>query len=146
MLFSRRQGAYKEYMPLKIGFGRARLENGKIVLHDTVLELKKAAYNAAKDRATTLTEIKALKVKGINTLCPSYPQPRWFYELCTEQGMYVIDCAAIAAPRSAPTARWVAPLERSGIGRGVYRARQGDVLPLAQLHLGYRLLARFALG
>ena len=98
MLFSRRQGAYKEYMPLKIGFGRARLENGKIVLHDTVLELKKAAYNAAKDRATTLTEIKALKVKGINTLCPSYPQPRWFYELCTEQGMYVIDCAAIAAP------------------------------------------------
>ncbi len=98
MLFSRRQGAYKEYMPLKIGFGRARLENGKIVLHDTVLELKKAAYNAAKDRATTLTEIKALKVKGINTLCPSYPQPRWFYERCTEQGMYVIVCAASAAP------------------------------------------------
>ncbi len=98
MLFSRRLGAYKEYMPLKIGFGRATLENGKIVLHDQVLELKKVAYNATKDRATTLTEIKALKAKGFNTLCPSYPQPRWFYELCTEQGLYVIDSPAIAAP------------------------------------------------
>ena len=98
MLFSRRHGAYKEYMPLKIGFGRAKLENGKIVLHDAVLELKKTPYNAAADKATTLAEIKSLKVKGFNTLCPSYPQPRWFYELCTEQGMYVIDCPAISAP------------------------------------------------
>ena len=100
MLFSRRHGAYKEYMPLKIGFGRAQLENGKIVLHDKVLELKKAPYNAAADKVKTLAEIKALKLKGYNTLCPSYPQPRWFYELCTEQGIYVIDCPAIAAPEN----------------------------------------------
>lgn len=98
MLFSRRHGAYKEYMPIKIGFGRAQLENGKIVLHDEVLTLKKSIYHAAENKATTLTEIKALKAKGFNTLCPTYPQPRWFYELCTEQGLYVIDSPAIAAP------------------------------------------------
>ena len=98
MLFSRRHGAYKEYMPLKIGYARPMLENGKIILHDTALELKPTRYNAAIDRKTTLTELRSLKTKGYNTLCPTYPQPRWFYELCTEQGLYVIDCPAIAAP------------------------------------------------
>ncbi len=98
MLFTRRNGAYREYMPLTIGFGRTELINGKIVRFDRTVELHKADYNAAIDRKTTLTEIKALKAQGINTLCPSYPQPMWFYDLCTEQGMYVIDCPAIAAP------------------------------------------------
>lgn len=98
MLFTRRQGAYKEYMPLIIGFGEAKLENGKLVMHGEELTLKKALCNAEKDRATTLTKLKSLKAQGINTLCPTYPQPRFYYELCTELGLYVIDCPAIAAP------------------------------------------------
>lgn len=98
MLFTRRNGTYKEYMPLTIGFGRTELIDGKIVRFDETVELHKADYNASVDRKSTLTEIKALKAQGINTLCPSYPQPMWFYDLCTEQGMYVIDCPAIAAP------------------------------------------------
>ena len=98
MLYMRRNGTYKEYLPLLVGFGRTELINGRIVRFDEELQLVKQAYNAAVDAKTTLTEIKTLKAKGINTLCPSYPQPAWFYDLCTEQGMYVIDCAAIDAP------------------------------------------------
>ena len=98
MLFTRRDGAYREYMPLRIGFGRPELHDGRLLHHDAVVELRRTPYNAAADRKTTLAEIKALKAKGFNTLCPSYPQPAWFYDLCTETGLYVIDCAAIAAP------------------------------------------------
>ena len=98
MLFTRRNGTYKEYMPLLIGFGRTEWYKGTIYRFDEPLTLKKQAYNAAADRQTTLSEMRSLKAKGINTLCPNYPQPAWFYDLCTEQGMYVIDCPAIAAP------------------------------------------------
>lgn len=98
MLYMRRNGTYKEYLPLTIGFGRTELINGRIVRFDETVKLKKAPYNAAIDRKTTLAEIKALKAQGYNTLCPAYPQPMWFYDLCTEQGLYVIDSPAINAP------------------------------------------------
>ena len=42
-------------------------------------------------------EIKSVMspITPYNTVCVSYPQPRWFYELCDEIGMYVIDQANI---------------------------------------------------
>lgn len=98
MLYMRRNGVYKEYLPLLLGFGQTALIDGKIVRFDEEVKLNKATYNAAIDRKTTLAELKKLKAQGINTLCPNYPQPAWFYDLCTEQGFYVIDCAAIVAP------------------------------------------------
>ena len=98
MLFMRRNGTYKEYLPLSLGFGRTELIGGKIVRFDEEVVLRKAPYNAAIDRTKSATEIKTLKAQGVNTLCPSYPQPMWFYDLCTELGMYVIDCPAISAP------------------------------------------------
>lgn len=98
MLFTRRNGAYKEYMPLKIGFGKTELIDGRIMRLGRELKLTPAVYNAASDRKTTLAEIKTLKTKGINTLTPDYPQPAWFYELCDQLGLYVIDRANIDAP------------------------------------------------
>lgn len=99
MLFTRRNGVYKEYMPLKIGFGETTLdEQGLLVRFGRELQLAKAPYDAAADRATTLAEIRRLRAAGKNTLCPSHPQPAWFYELCDEEGLYVIDCANIQAP------------------------------------------------
>ena len=55
-------------------------------------------FSAAADRKITLAELKNLKSKGSNTVCPDYPQPAWFYELCDELGLYVIDRANINAP------------------------------------------------
>ena len=98
MLFTRREGTYKEYMPLKIGFGKTEFIDGRLVRLGKELKINKAAYNAAADRKTTLAELKALRAQGRNTICPSAPQPAWFYELCDELGLYVIDCAAIDAP------------------------------------------------
>lgn len=98
MLFTRRNGVYKEYMPLKIGFGKTELVDGRLMRLGKELQLVKAEYDAAADRKTTLSELKSLKSKGKNTICPSCPQPAWFYELCDELGLYVIDRAAIDAP------------------------------------------------
>ena len=98
MLFTRRDGAYREYMPLKIGFGKTEFTDGRITRFDKEIKLVKARYNAAADRKTTLAELKTLKSKGNNTVCPDYPQPAWFYELCDELGLYVIDRANINAP------------------------------------------------
>ena len=98
MLFTRRNGVYKEYMPLKIGFGKTELVDGRIMRLGKELKPVKAGYNTAADRKTTLAELKALKAKGKNTICPDYPQPAWFYELCDSLGLYVIDRANINAP------------------------------------------------
>ncbi|MEG1885445.1 MAG: glycoside hydrolase family 2 TIM barrel-domain containing protein [Alistipes sp.] len=98
MLFTRRDGAYKEYIPLQVGFGKTELIDGKLMRLGKQLTLSEVVYNAAADRKTTLTELKALKLKGKNTLRPDYPQPYWFYDLCDELGLYVIDRANINAP------------------------------------------------
>lgn len=98
MLFTRRDGAYKEYMPLRLGFGRAELVDGRLMRLGRELQLATASCNAAADPATTRRELLALKVAGKNTVCPDCPQPAWFYELCDEVGLYVIDRANINAP------------------------------------------------
>ncbi len=97
MLFTRRNGAYKEYMPLKLGFADARLAGGRFENFGREQRLAEARYNAAADRKTTLAELKALKAQGRNTLLPDAPQPAWFYDLCDELGLWVIDRADIAA-------------------------------------------------
>lgn len=98
MLFTRRNGVYKEYMPLKVGFGKTELVDGRLMRLGRELQLVKASYNAAADPKTTLAELKTLRANGKNTICPDYPQPAWFYELCDELGLYVIDRADINAP------------------------------------------------
>ena len=55
------------------------------------LTVNAASYNAAADRKKTTEQIVALKKQGINTVCTDYPQPVWFYDICDQQGMYVID-------------------------------------------------------
>ena len=102
MIYVKRGGVLREYIPVKVGFAKHGYnDNGEILLFDKPLTLNKRTYNAAKDKTTTQQEIKALKAKGINCLCPEYPQPKWFYALCDALGMYVIDCAALASPSTA---------------------------------------------
>ena len=102
MLYVKLNGILREYIPLKVGFVEyGYTENGDITAFGAPLKLNKATYNAAVDKVTTEKEIKALKIKGINCLCPDYPQPRWFYDICDRVGIYVIDCVAIASPTNA---------------------------------------------
>lgn len=98
MLFTRRNGVYKEYMPLKVGFGKTELIDGRLMRLGKELQLVKASYNAAADAETTRRDLTALRAEGKNTICPDYPQPAWFYGLCDELGLYVIDRADINTP------------------------------------------------
>lgn len=97
MLFTKRDGANKEYMPLKIGFGKTEFIDGKLFRFGKELKLSKETYNATSDRKTTLAELKKIKARGKNTIAPDYPQPPYFYELCDELGLFVIDKANISA-------------------------------------------------
>ena len=98
-LYIKRSGILWEYIPLKVGFAEyGYTEAGEITAFDTPLKLNKARYNAGADRAKSEQEIKALKAKGTNCLCPDYPQPMWFYDICDKVGIYVIDCATISSP------------------------------------------------
>lgn len=102
MLYVKQNGILREYIPLKVGFvDYGYNEQGDITAFGEPLKLNKATYNSASDRAITEKEIKALKAKGINCLCPDYPQPRWFYDICDRVGIYVIDCVAISSPTNA---------------------------------------------
>lgn len=98
MLFTRRDGAYKEYMPRKVGFAEVTFRDGKFYNFGKELKINRTSYNAAADPAATRGQLTALKVQGKNTICPDSPQPAWFYELCDELGLYVIDRANINAP------------------------------------------------
>jgi len=98
MLFTRRNGAYKEYMPLRIGFGKTELIDGQITRFGKPIKLNAFRYNAAADAKTTAAQLQSLRKQGCNTVAPDYPQPAWFYELCDELGLYVIDRADIHAP------------------------------------------------
>ena len=98
MLFTKRDGTYKEYMPLKVGFGKTEFVDGQLTRFGKPLALKPVRYNAAADPKTTAAQLADLRRQGFNTLEPDYPQPAWFYELCDAEGLYVIDKAAIDAP------------------------------------------------
>ncbi len=97
-LFTKRSGMLWEYIPLKVGFDDVSYTDSGFRRFGTELKLVEKQYNATADKATARREIKALKLKGINTLRPDYPQPEWFYDICDELGIYVIDRANINAP------------------------------------------------
>lgn len=99
MLYIKLSGILREYIPLKVGFVEYGYnDNGEITAFGKPLTLKKQSYNAARDRATTEREIRALKQRGINCLVPDYPQPEWYYDIADRVGIYVIDCAALSSP------------------------------------------------
>ncbi len=54
-------------------------------------------YNATKSKTVSFGELDSLKAAGYNTILPDYPQPMWFYDYCTEVGLYVVDQANIHA-------------------------------------------------
>ena len=99
MLYIKRNGMLWEYIPLKVGFGKTEYRDGKFYRFDKVLTIqKKEHFNAMPDRQQTYKQIEQMKLRGYNTLCPDYPQPKWFYDMCDKAGMFVIDCANISSP------------------------------------------------
>ena len=97
-LYVKRNGMLWEYIPFKVGFGRTEMVDGKICRFDKELNLKKKEhFNALADAKTTAAALAQIKKEGYNTVCPDFPQPKWFYEACDKAGVYVIDRANINA-------------------------------------------------
>lgn len=95
-LYVKRNGMLWEYIPFKVGFGRTEMIDGKICRFDKPLNLKKKEhFNALADAKATAAALTQLKKEGYNTVCPDFPQPKWFYEACDKAGVYVIDRANI---------------------------------------------------
>lgn len=82
MLYTRRDGRIIEYIPLRFGFKDVELRDGELWINGSRASLTAADYDAAPDAVATERELKALKRGGFNTVCVSYPQPAWFYDLC----------------------------------------------------------------
>lgn len=94
-LYTKRDGKPREYISFRLGAGCTTFADGKIFRNGKPVQVKSAQYNARTTYAEALSEIKALKAKGINTLLPDNPQPEWFYDICDGLGMYVIERANI---------------------------------------------------
>ena len=94
-IYTKRDGKPREYISFYLGAGTTTFADGKIVRNETPITVKSERYNVGIDYNETVAEIKALRAKGINTLMPDTPQPKWFYEICDALGMYVIERANI---------------------------------------------------
>lgn len=94
-LYTKRDGKPREYTTFKIGAGTTTFADGKILRNGTPVVIKSSRYNAKGSYAEVLAEVKALKAKGFNTLLPDNPQPEWFYDICDNIGIYVIERANI---------------------------------------------------
>ncbi len=95
MLYQKRDGKPREYIPFHAGMVKASYADNRITINGKPLDVKGVRYNAAATRKTTAAEIAALKKRGYNTLQPSHPQPKWFYDMCDRAGVYVIESASI---------------------------------------------------
>ncbi|MBE6174134.1 MAG: hypothetical protein E7147_01130 [Rikenellaceae bacterium] len=94
-LYTKRDGKPREYHTFRIGAGSTTFADGKILRNGKAITIKSERYNARTTYASALAEIKALRAKGVNTLCPDAPQPAWFYDICDGLGIYVIEQANI---------------------------------------------------
>lgn len=94
-LYTKRDSKPREYHSFYIGAGSSTFADGKILRNGTPIAIKSARYNARTTYSEVASEIKELMAKGVNTLLPDNPQPKWFYDICDKLGVYVIERANI---------------------------------------------------
>lgn len=87
-----------EYIPFYVGFTETEYREDAIYRNGAKIDIRAARYNASDDSKSTSDEVLKLKAHGINTIYVDYPQPFWFYDLCDNVGMYVVDRANINCP------------------------------------------------
>lgn len=92
-IYVRRKGRMTEYISFHTAFTDLVYDSEGLVLNGERLELSAVNYNSAKTKDETYSQLRSLKSNKFNTLCPDYPQPYWFYDLCEQLGFYVFDQA-----------------------------------------------------
>lgn len=92
-------GELTEAVPQKIGFRHVAIENGTLTVNGKPVFLRgvnRHEYNPRTGRAITCEqtaeELQMIKQAGLNAIrCSHYPNNPFFYDLCEELGLYVID-------------------------------------------------------
>lgn len=95
MVYVRQQGRYLEYIPFNIGFGTTTYNRNYIYRNGKQVNINGFSYNSDPTPRATTAQIKSIAAKGYNTIFVDYPQPYWFYDICDDAGVYVIDRANI---------------------------------------------------
>lgn len=91
-------GALTEVVPQRVGVRRFGIEDGVLKINGKRLVFKGVNRHEfglngrVMDRATTEADLRIIKGAGINAVRTShYPNNSFFYDLCDEFGVYVID-------------------------------------------------------
>ena len=91
-------GEITEVVPERVGIRRFGIEDGVLKINGQRIVFKGVNRHEfglngrVMDRETTESDIKLIKAAGINSVRTShYPNNSFFYELCDEYGVYVID-------------------------------------------------------
>ena len=101
MLSVKYNGRLIEYIPLKVGISDITYNNGVIYRNGKPIEIKPKNYNYATSKRETIADLKSLKKQGFNSVIVDYPQEWWFYDLCDELGVNVVDQANINNTKNA---------------------------------------------
>ncbi|MFI3318245.1 MAG: glycoside hydrolase family 2 TIM barrel-domain containing protein [Rikenellaceae bacterium] len=91
-------GVVGESLSFKVGYTDFATRESRLYNFDEMVELCVERYVARSDRETAAFELKGLKSIGKNAIMTMYTQPIWFYELCDELGIYVIEQPNINPP------------------------------------------------
>ncbi|AQP47440.1 beta-galactosidase [Tessaracoccus aquimaris] len=91
-------GEVTEVVPERVGIRRFGIEDGVLKINGQRIVFKGVNRHEfglngrVMDRETTESDLKLIKAAGINSVRTShYPNNSFFYELCDEYGVYVID-------------------------------------------------------
>jgi beta-galactosidase len=94
MLSLKYHGRPIEYIPIKVGFGLTGFDGEYATRSGKQIFISAVEQDAPTER-NTLRRLRLMKRRGINTLYLTHPQQKWFYDMCAEEGMYIIDRAAV---------------------------------------------------
>ena len=95
MLFVKHKDRLTEYIPLKVGISNISYNNGMIYRNGKPIDIKPINYNSDTTKTKTISDLKSLKEQGFNSVIVDYPQEWWFYDICDELGVNIIDQANI---------------------------------------------------
>lgn len=97
VVYTRHENRLKEFTSANIGFRTVEVEDGKVLLNGSEVEIKGTPLCYSTEEQTA-EELRRLKNKGYNLVFTPRPQLDEFYTLCDTEGMMVCPSADITTP------------------------------------------------
>ena len=94
MLFLKRDGKPKEYIPIYVGAGSTSIVDGHVLRNGKEVEIKCTPFFSTTEE-NDKKALSELKKKGFNTIVAEVPMSGWVYDICDRIGLFVLDRASI---------------------------------------------------